>query len=103
MKIIEKICDKIEDELEDAESYVHCALQYKEEFPALADTFYQLSLEEMKHMSLLHDHVVKMIADYRKEKGEPPEGMMALYNYLHGKFIDAAASIKTMQAMYKEG
>ena len=53
-------------------------------------------------MQILHGEVVKMIEQYRREHGEPPESMMAIYEWEHTKQIDNAAEVKAMQAMYKE-
>ena len=61
-----------------------------------------LSAEEMKHMQLLHNQVVKLIENYRKTNGEPPAAMQAVYDYLHQKYIDEAKEIKVMQQMYME-
>lgn len=61
-----------------------------------------LSAEEMKHMQMLHNQVVKLIENYRKEKGEPPTSMLAVYDYLHEKFIEEAKEVKMMQQMYME-
>lgn len=61
-----------------------------------------LSAEEMKHMQMLHNQVVKIIENYRKEKGEPPAAMLAVYDYLHEKFIEDAKEVKMMQQMYME-
>lgn len=101
MTIIKKLSEMIEEEIEDADKYAECALKHKEDMPALAETFFKLSLEEMQHMALLHDHVVKLIEDYRKEKGDPPASMLAVYEYLHEKHIKAAAEVKAKQALYK--
>ena len=61
-----------------------------------------LSAEEMKHMQMLHNQVVKLIENYRKENGEPPASMLAVYDYLHEKFIEEAKEVKMMQQMYME-
>ena len=61
-----------------------------------------LSNEEMKHMQMLHNQVVKIIEKYRKENGEPPASMLAVYDYLHEKFIEEAKEVKMMQQMYME-
>jgi len=44
--------------------------------------------------------VVALIEAYKKEKGEPPAPMMAIYNYMHERHINKAAAIKTLQDMY---
>ena len=56
-----------------------------------------LSGEEMRHMQMLHNQVVKLIDNYRRTEGEPPASMLAVYDYLHQKFIDHAKEIKVMQ------
>lgn len=101
MKIIEKICDMIEDELDGAECYAKCALEYKESQPTLAETIYKIANDKMNHVNLLHVQVVSIIEDYRKKKGEPPEAMKMLYDILHRKQITHAASVKGMLALYK--
>ena len=101
MKIIRCLADKIEEELQDAEAYVELAEKWKKEEPETAELFYELSNEELEHMSKLHEQVVKRIEEYREEHGEPPEGMKMLYDYLHGKHIEKATQIRVKQGMYK--
>ena len=101
MKLIEKLSEMIEEEIEDAEKYAKCALKYKDTDSALAKTFYDLSTDEMRHMTLLHDEVARIITQYRKENGEPPTAMLAVYDYLHGKQIEQAKEVKHYQAMYR--
>ena len=103
MRIIQRLCEMIEEEISDSEKYIDCAEKVADDYPKLAETFYKLSLAEMDHMKFLHTEVTEIIANYRKEKGEPPEGMLAVYNYLHQKSIDHAAEVKMKQTMYKEG
>lgn len=101
MKIIEKLSDMIEDEIEDAEKYAMCALDKKETYPQLAESFYKIANEEMGHMNILHTLAVQLIEDYKKKTGEPPEAMKTLYNILHRKHIEHAAAVKGMLALYK--
>jgi len=100
MEIIRRISEKIDEELHDAEKYIKCAFKVREEYPQLANTYYQLSLEEMKHVTMLHDSVVKIINDYKREN-EVPEAMQILYDYLHDRQIKWAAKIKAKQEQYK--
>lgn len=101
MKIIKFLSDKIEDELNDSCSYIDAALQWKESEPDTAEVFYELSLEEMKHMERLHNEVVEIIRSYRENNGDPPKEMMALYNYLHEKHSERAMTIRVKQGLYK--
>ena len=102
MKIIKTLSKKIEEELCDAKDYAKMALKYKEEYPGLSRTLFNISLQEMEHMGLLHNEVADIIKKYRDENGEPPVEMMAVYNYLHEEQIEKAAEVKTLQNMYKE-
>jgi len=43
----------------------------------------------------------QLIASYRKEKGEPPADMLAIYNYVHEKLIDEEKEVKILQQIYK--
>lgn len=102
MKIIKELSGYISEELDDAEKYARLALTYREDYPALADIFNRLSGEELTHSNLLHGAVVDFIEQYRKEHGDPPEAMKAVYDYLHEQQIDHAAKVKTLRSMYKE-
>ena len=101
MKIIKKISEQIEEELKDAKKYIQDAYRNKDEYPALANTYYELSVAEMGHVSMLHDMVAKIINEYA-ETNPIPEGMKAIYNYLHEQHIKTARKIKMKQDEYKE-
>ena len=101
MKIIETLSEKIAEEIHDAKEYAKMALEVRVTYPDLAQTLFDLSTEEMGHMSRLHSAVADIIEKYRKEKGDPPAAMLAVYDYLHKKQIDQAAEVKAMQAMFK--
>lgn len=100
MEIIRRISEKIDEELHDAEKYIKCAYKVEDDYPQLADTYYQLSLEEMKHVTMLHDAVVRIIEDYKRNH-EVPESMQILYDYLHDRQIKWASKIKAKQEQYK--
>ena len=102
MKIIKVLSDRIKDELQDAKSYAKMAIEYKEEYPELSRTLYNISTQEMEHMNLLHNEVAALIKRYRETNGEPPADMLAVYDYLHKEQIEKAVEVKTLQNMYKD-
>ena len=61
----------------------------------------KLSTEEMQHVKALHDMIVAMIEEYKRDHGEPPADMLAVYNYIHRKQIEHAAEVTAKQALYK--
>ncbi len=99
MKEIKKISEQIDAELEDAEKYLKCAFKNKESNPILADMYYDLSVAEMGHVTILHEASVKLINEY---KGQIPEGMQPLYDYLHDRHIKWARKIKARQDEFKK-
>ena len=101
MLIIKKLSKMIKEELDDAEKYARCALSHKEDDKALADTFYTLANEELRHVDLLHAQVVRIINDYRVKKGNPPEGMQAIYDYVHEEQVEADTEIRMLLSRYK--
>ena len=102
MKIIEHLSDRINEEIDGACNYAKLALKYKEERPQLAQTFYNLTVDEMKHIDMLHDEVVKIINDHKATGAEVPVEMQAVYDYVHAKQIDRVHNIKVYMDQYKD-
>lgn len=94
MKIIQKLSDMIDEEINDAWKYARCYQSYRESDPELAKTFSQLSHAELNHVDMLHAQVTRIIADYRKREGEPPELMLKIYEYLHERSIDKVNEVR---------
>ena len=101
MKIIMKLSERINEEIEDAKYYAKCALKYRNDHRSLADVLYQISTEEVRHADMIHGEVVKFINDYRAKNGEPPEIMLQLYDYMHQASIAKMNEVKTLQQMYQ--
>ena len=103
MKVIMCLTDRIEEELNDADTYIELARKWRAEDQDVGDLFYELSTEEMGHAEKLHAEVVDQIKVYKEEHGDPPKGMMEMYDHLHRKHTEKAMTIKIKQKMYKEG
>lgn len=55
----------------------------------------------MNRMDLLHKRVVACIENYKREHGEPPEGMKALYDFMHNREIAKAEKVTNLQNLFK--
>lgn len=102
MKVIKKLYEQIEDELEGGLHYAQCAVNYKEEYPSLAKTWYDISQVEVGHAETLHRQVVSLIGEYRAKNGQPPESMQAVYNFLHERSVEKMQEIKRYQEIYRQ-
>lgn len=101
MKLIEKLTDRIDEEIEDVKYYAKLATEVKAEYPTLAQVLFTISTQEDGHQAAIHNEVVKIIEEHRRTHGEPPAPMMAVYNYLHKKSIDKLAEARMYQDVYK--
>lgn len=101
MKLIKQLSEMIEEEIDGAEEYAKDALKYKESDPILAKTFYDLAGVELQHVNMLHDQVTRVIEQHRREHGEPPVAMQAVYDYLHGRHIEEVNKVRNYLAMFR--
>ena len=102
MKLIRDLQELIEDEIHDVKKYAKMATELKDEHPALAQTLFNISVQEDGHQAAIHNEVVKLIEEHRRTHGDPPETMMAVYEYLHKRSIDKLAEARLCQEMYKK-
>ena len=101
MKIIKHIVNDICEELQGAEHYAKLAMQYKDDDREIADMYARIANVELEHVNLLHAQAVRIIKEC-KEKGSPvPPSMQAVWDWEHGKMVDATTRIKTMLSMYR--
>jgi ferritin len=101
MKLIKTLEELIEEEIHDAKKYAKMANEYKDSYPGLAQTFYNLSVQEEEHKTALHGEVVKMINDHRRTHGAPPPEMQAIYDFLHQRHIEKAEEVKRYQNLFR--
>lgn len=102
MKMMELLSEHIEEELEDACTYIRLALEYRESDPELASLFYKLSLEEMEHREALHKSLAAHMEMYRRLKGEDSAGMTMVYDFLCRREMEKAEKITGLQAMFRK-
>jgi len=101
MRIIKKLSELICEELGDSEKYAKLALELKDSMPDIAEMFYALSIDEMKHMGMLHNSVTRVISEHEEDPDPRTEGMKAAYEIIHEREIEWEKSVKILQSMYR--
>ena len=101
MKLIKELEELIEDEIHDVKKYAKMAAELKEKYPTLAQTLYSISTQEDAHQAAIHSEVVKIVDEFKKNGGEPPAAMMAVYEFLHNRHIENLAEARRYQDIYK--
>lgn len=102
MKDIRELVERMKEELEDSQTYADLAIEHKCENNGLSALYLELATQETKHMEMLHDKAVELITAHRREHGEPPAAMLAVWDYEHKKIIHKAAKAKAMIDMLKQ-
>lgn len=102
MVIIKQLTEKISEEIKDSTCYGKMALEFRDSDPILAEVLHRLSIEEMNHMSMLHNEVARIIQKYQQEHGDPPAAMLAVYEWKHKEAIEAAGEAKALQNLYDQ-
>lgn len=101
MKEIMEIVEHVEEEIHDAKEYAGLAAHYKGKNDALSSTYLELAQQEMVHMEKLHQRAAEIIMQHRKEHGEPPREMMAVYEWEHKKHMEKAGEARALIEMAK--
>lgn len=102
MKLIQKLTERIDEEIGDVKYYAKLAAEVKDEHPTLAQVLYNISTQEDGHQAAIHNEVVNIIEQHRRTHGEPPAAMMAVYDYLHKRSIEKLAEARRYQEIYKK-
>jgi len=102
MEVIKDVSKDIEKILDMSECYAKRAVLLKQDFPSLAQSYYNSSTTCLTMMKDFHNEIVSIINDYTKQGKETPAPMAAIYNYLHERFIERAAAIRNLQDLFKQ-
>ena len=102
MKIIKELDKYINEELCDAEKYANLALMVAADYPEIAELAYYLSDEELKHKQLIHDAVVKLIAQKSDNTDPRTEAMRMYHNDLHEEAIEKEKAVRILRTMFRQ-
>ena len=92
----------IDDELADSMKYGEKAMKFRDTHPAMAELFYSLSLEEMKHKNMLHNQLVKEMNDCIEKHPDKGPAIDAVYDLMNERQTEWENSIRNYQTAFRE-
>ena len=101
MKSIKLLTDLIDEEICDAEKYAKLALEYKESNADVAQVFFQLAQEELKHMATLHTTDVNIVKVHMNDSDPRTEGMKIAHEILHERAMEKEKGVRILLDMYR--
>jgi hypothetical protein len=102
MKLIKQLSEQIEDEVSGALEYSREAVEFKYSRPSLADMYYRMACAEKEHADMLHEHVVKIIEEVKRDKKDAvPQFMLDKWEKQHKEIIEKMAEAKVYLSLYK--
>lgn len=100
MRKIKKYVEGIDEELNDAKSYIETALEYKASGDATRYARYkEMSTQELSHAMTLHDFAVQDIEKLKTVYPDVPQEMLDKWDKAHVTYVEKAAWIRQMQSM----
>ena len=102
MKILKDLIEKANDTLEEIEWYAEKAHHLRTEHKALANTYIKVAEAHVEIYGMLHERMVELIEEKKKEGHVAPASMMAIWDYEHEKMVKEFAEVKFMIDDYKK-
>ncbi len=99
MELIKQLAEQMEDEICDSKHYAKWAVEVRNKYPELAETLYTISLQEEKHMQMLHDATEKIISG---KNVSISTDMLAIYDYLCKRQVKEREQALRYQELYKK-
>lgn len=99
MTIIRRIVDHIDEEICGAKDYAEKYVEAKSEGNSMwANRYKEMTNDELKHATYLHDLAIEKIAQLRQVY-EPTADMEEMWDKSHKNYVERVAWIKTMLNM----
>lgn len=103
MKVVAELSRYIKDELSGVKEYAKMAMEYKTEYPELAEMFYNMANNENTHVKNIHTWLVKFVDKTKKEGMRPiPQGMLDVWAWEHRRMIEELNEAEMVLQNYKK-
>ena len=101
MKILKDLIQKADDTLDEIEWYAEKAHILRNEHKPLADAYIKIAEMHINIYGMLHDKMVALIEEKKKDGTVVPQAMQSIWDYEHEKLIKEFAEAKVLIDEYK--
>ena len=102
MKILKNLIEKANDTMEEIEWYAEKAHHLKMDNKPLADTYIKIAEMHVTIYGMLHDKMIMLIDEQKRQGIQAPPSMLAIWDYEHEKLIKEFAESKVLIDEYKK-
>ena len=102
MKILVDLIEKAHDTMEEIEWYAEKAHSIRVNHRELAETYIKISDMHVTIYGLLHERMVEIIEEEKRNGTQPQPEMLAIWNYEHDKLVRQFAEAKFLVEDYKK-
>lgn len=90
------------EEIKSANTYGKCYQRHKRTNPPMAKRFYEMSLDELKHASYLHDMALDKVQEMEERDKSFADFLQDMWIEKDNEYMDHLAQIKTLLNMQRE-
>jgi hypothetical protein len=101
MKILKDLIKKADDTLDEVWWYGEKAHTLRHEHKPIADTYIKIAEMHITIYNMLHDKMVMLIEEKKKDGVAVPQAMQSIWDYEHEKLIKEFAKAKVLIDEYK--
>lgn len=101
MRIIKHLAEQIDHEVDCVIEYAKDALEYKQSYPQLADLYYKMANSQCDFVTQLHDQILRIVDNTKREKKEVPAFMLEKWEKKHVCLMKKMAEAKSYISLYK--
>ena len=102
MRVLKDLIEKAEDTQEEIEWYAEQSMHLKTDNKALADTYIKIADMHITIYGMLHDKMVSLIDEEKRNGTQPPKAMLEMWEYKHKRLIKSMAEAKYIIDEYKK-
>jgi hypothetical protein len=102
MRVLTELIEKAHDSMEEVEWYAEKAIALRESHKELADCYHKIAEAHIDIYRCLHEQMVDLINEEKKNGTHPPIEMVAVWNYEHERLSREFREAKVLVEEYKK-